>query len=130
MRERELGGAPAGEGRLAGDRLVQEAAERVDVARRSRLRSLDQLGSQVVQAAEDLAFVREPSRIRRPGEPEVGQCGDAVVGEQHVRRLDVPVENPRRVQRIEPAAELRREVGDLVDPERAAPAQPPARDST
>jgi hypothetical protein len=59
--------------------------------------------------------VGEPSRVERAREPEVGQRGDTVGVEQHVRRLDVTVQDPDRVQRVQSATELRGEVGRLGD---------------
>ena len=47
-------------------------------------------------------------RVDAAREPEVGEdC--AVVAEQHVRRLDVAVDDPGRVQRVERLRDLRRD---------------------
>ena len=74
MREAELRVVAARERRRAGDALVEQAAERVDVARRaSRRLALDQLRRQVVRGADELAVARELRRVGAAGEAEVGE---------------------------------------------------------
>ena len=124
MREPDLRRASPRERRLAGEALVQHAAERVDVALARCVPPLDQLGGEVVRRPEQLAFGGEPCRVRPPCEPKVGQRRGALVVEEHVRRLDVPVQDPARVKRIQPAPELRREVDRLVHRERPEQTQP------
>jgi hypothetical protein len=124
MREPDLGDPAAGEGRLAGETLVEDAAERVDVARTRCLLPLDQLGREVVRSAEELALGGEPRRIRAARQAEVGQRGDAVAVEEHVRRLDVAVQHVTPVERVEPAPKLRRELDRLLGREWAERPQP------
>jgi hypothetical protein len=124
VREPDLGRAASRERRLSCEALVQHAAERVDVALPGRLPALDQLGREVVRRAEQLALGGEPRRVRPAREPEVGQSCGALAVEQHVRRLDVPVQHPARVKSIEPAAELRREIDGLLHRQRPEQAQP------
>ena len=124
VREPDLRRAAAGEGRLAGETLVQHAAERVDVAPPTRLPTLDQLRREVVRRPEQLTLGGQPRRVRAAREPEVGQSRSPLAVEEHVRRLDVPVQHPARVKSIQPAAELRGEVDGLIYTERPEQAQP------
>ncbi len=124
VREPDLRRAAAGEGRLAGETLVQHAAERVDVARTTRLPTLDQFRREVVRRSEQLTLGGQPGRVRAPREPEIGQSRSPLAVEEHVRRLDVPVQHPARVKSIQPAAELRGEVDGLIYTERPEQAQP------
>ena len=122
MRVPDLRQAAAGEGRLAGEALEEDAAERVDVARLSRFEALDQLGREVVRGAEDLTLAGEAGRVGGAREAEVGQGGGTVVVEEHVRGLHVAMEHAPVVQLVEPPAELRRELDRFVDLQ-APPAQ-------
>jgi hypothetical protein len=124
MREPDLRRAAAGERGLADQALVEHAPERVEVALARSLSPLDQLGREVVRRPEKLSLGGEPRRVRPSREPEVGQRCGALAVEQHVRRLDVPVEDSARVKSIEPTAELRREVDGLVHRQRSEQPQP------
>ena len=117
VREAELGLTAPGERGLADEALVQHATECVDVARACRFLALDQLRREVLQRADELAVARQLRRVRAAREAEVGERGDAVVVEQHVRRLHVAMDDPAGVQRIETLPELRREVDRRVERE-------------
>ena len=124
VREPDLGYASPREGRLAGEALVEDAAEGIDVALPRRLLSFDQLRCEVVRRAEQLAVRGQARRVGAAREAEVGERCGALAVEQHVRRLDVAVQDAPDVERVEPAPELGRELGCLVDPERPQRLQP------
>jgi hypothetical protein len=115
--EADLGDTAARKGRVARERLVEDAAERIHVARAGRLLPLDQFGREVVRRPEELAVGGEASRIRASGKPEVGERCGALTVEEHVRGLDVAVQDAPGVEGVEPTPELGSEVGGLVDPE-------------
>src|SRR5205807_812342 len=113
----------AGERRLANDGLVQETAERVQDAWPCRFLPLDQLRSQVVRGAEQLAVAGQPGRVGGAREAEVRERRGSVSFEEHVRRLDVAMKDPVLVQGVETPAELRRQVDRIVEGERTVGAQ-------
>ena len=70
------------------------------------------------------ASVRPPSaRHRHPsagfGQPEVENLGVAAAGDEQIRRLDVAVDDPGGVRRLERIGDLDRECQQQVDVERA-----------
>jgi len=117
VRKAELGLTAPGERGLAHEALVEHAAKCVDIARACGFLTLDQLRSDVLQRADELTIARQLSRIRTAGQAEVGEGGDAVVVEQHVRRLHVAMDDRAGMQRIETLPELRREVDRRVERE-------------
>jgi hypothetical protein len=121
MCESDLGHTATREGRIADEALVEDAAQRIDVARRRRPATLDQLGREIVRRSEQLPVVREPGRVGGACEAEVRERSGAVRMEQHVRRLDVAMQDLVLVEDVEPPPELDRERGRLVE------AQPPLR---
>jgi hypothetical protein len=122
--EADLGKAAVAERRGAREALVEDAAEGVDVTPARRLASFDQLRCEVVRGAENLTVRRQARGVSRAREAEVGQRGRALAVEEHVRGLHVAVEDPLRVEGVEPFAELCRQV------ERFAHAQVPERPQT
>src|SRR5690606_17564591 len=62
------------------------------------------------------------------GDPEVGELGEALIGDEDVGGLDVPVQDADGVRRCEPARELRAEAGGLLDRDRAEFGEGPAGD--
>jgi hypothetical protein len=94
----------------AGERLVEHAAERVDVGAAVDAGALDLLGRDVVDRADPHARLRQPAlRAGVLGEAEVGEVGvigAVAVGDQDVGGLDVAVDEPARVRDVERAADL------------------------
>ena len=111
---------------LAGQREVQHAAERVHVGARVDAAAADLLGRDVVERPDPLArcasrrCASAPAwRARSPS----GRRGRPV--DEQVRRLDVAVDEPGRVDRVERRAGLR----DDVAPRAPARARPSRRTS-
>ena len=107
----ELGDvAVLGVGDLAGQHLVQDATQRVDVRATVDRVALDLLGGDVVGRPHPEAGPRQASgRARALGQPEVGQVRvglRGLVGDQDVRRLDVAVHQSARVRGVERAGDL------------------------
>ena len=93
------------EGRGAGQSLEEHAAERVDVGAPVAAIALDSLGGEVVDRADDRTGVGQPGRRGgMPGDAEVGQIGVLALlrrVDQHVRRLDVAVDQFSAMRRRE-----------------------------
>ncbi len=90
----------ARERRPAGEHLVEDGPQRVDIGRRSDPRrvALGLLGRHVVGRSEDGARLRPRAVAVALRQPEVADLGRAEVGrEQDVRRLEVAVDDPRLV---------------------------------
>ena len=119
MSEPDLRRSTAGERRLADEAFVDDAAERVDVARPACLVAFDQLGGEVMRRPEDLPLGRKPGRVRGAREPEVGERRGSGAVEEHVRGLHVTVQDAARVERVESPSELNRQSARCFDPERA-----------
>ena len=119
--EADLGRRAAGEGGLADEALVDDAAEGVDVAWRAELAAFDQLGREVVRRPENLAVRGQPGRLGAACKAEVREHSGARAVEQHVRGLHVAVQHSALVQRIEASSDLSREPGRgfRVEPSRA-----------
>ena len=82
-------------------RVVEDAAQRVDVGADGRLVALHLLGRQVVGRPDHLAGLRQPRLRLGLGQAEVGQVDVLVRVEQDVARLDVAVDQPARVGGVE-----------------------------
>ena len=102
----------AGERRAPDDHLVEDAAQRIDVGTRIDRASFDLLGRHVLGRADDLARTRDLGlrRARRVlRETEVDDLrrltGLRIVGEDDVRGLEIAVDDPPGVRRIEPPAQ-------------------------
>ena len=82
-------------------RFVQEHADRPEIGAHRGGVALGALGCQVAGCAEHDVHRRRLVVVRRRvygfGNSEVGDLGGAVVGQEHVCRLDVPVEHPSGV---------------------------------
>ena len=88
--------APSPEnGRCAGERLVQDDAQRVDVRRLGRGLAARLLGAEVVDGAHRHARQRQLRLVERAGDAEVGDLHAPVAADQHVRGLDVAVDDAR-----------------------------------
>ena len=104
----------AGEGNLAGEQLVEHAAERVDVGLLVDRLAAGLLRRDVVARPHDRARDRHPVDVDRMGDAEVGHLRSAVGVEQHVLRLDVAVDEPLIVREREPARDLQRKLDRLA----------------
>ena len=109
---RELREPLALEGAAPRDELVDQQAERVDVAAGGDLAPLQLLGRHV--GGRPGAHVVAGERFREAGQAEVGEPDLALAVEHHVRGLEVPVENALLVRRGEPRRHLPRDVERLV----------------
>ena len=106
MRVEDRGLVLAGERQRAGDGLVEQTSERVDVRARRRGAALDQLGCDVGKRAEHLTGRGDARGILDPtADAEVGEVG-AITLDEHVRRLHVTVDEPVRVRTVERAGNL------------------------
>ena len=95
-------GGVGGEGDLAGDGLDQHEAERVHVGPPVDHLALGLLRRRVPGRAEHGALGLGPGRLgQRPGEAEVGDAQAAVVAEEQVGRLHVPVDEAAPVGVVE-----------------------------
>ena len=102
-------------GQRAGERLEEEAAERVDVGTSVHLVAADLLGRDVVDGAHQLAVGRAAvgGALGEPEVREVRVLAAALLVEQDVGRLHVAVDEPLRVRRVERVRDLR---GDREGP--------------
>ena len=94
----------------AGERLPEQDADGPHVRLRARRLSLEALGRDVRERAGHVAGGRERVGLVEERQAEVEEAhGDAVlvVGQQHVRRLDVAVDDPELVRVREPFENLR-----------------------
>ena len=87
-----LEGLLARERLLAGEHLVEHNAERVDVTAGIRHTTRDEFGGEVCDRAEQ-CIAGCGIRVGRPGQPEVADLNSAVIGKQHIFRLQVAVDN-------------------------------------
>src|SRR5581483_1116499 len=126
---RELEAVAPREGRLAGERFVEDRAEREDVGRRpDGARVLHLLVGHVAERPAHRAGPRELDAPRRAGrvvpevlrDPEVGDERLAVAREEDVLGLHVAVDDSERVRVPERPRERAAEAHDLVHGERAA----------
>ena len=126
----DVGGRAAGQAirQPAGEQLVEQDAERVDVRRRGHRLAADLLRARVFRRHQ--LQPRRGRRERLPAELRVQQLGDAEVEElgravghhQHVGRLDVAVDDQVLVRVLDGGADLPKEPqpGRSVEPVRVA----------
>ena len=99
-------------GRRGGKRLVGDATERVDVRPGVERLSLDLLRRRVVGGADEQARLREARCSGVLRDTEVGQVGvvgaldPGAGGDEDVRRLHVPMDEPLVVRRLERGRDL------------------------
>ena len=100
----------------AGQQLVQDRAQGVDVGERPDLLglALGLLGGHVAGRAQDRVGRRQAASVQRLGQAEVGDLGRAVGGQQDVARLQVAMDDSMPVR-----------LGDAARPA-SRPARPPA----
>ena len=112
------------EGRLAGEALVEDAAEREDVRARVDVRSAVRLLRRHVRGRADHGAARRgPLRVGERGQAEVDDLGlpQRAAGEEDVARLEIAVHDPSRVRRAERPPEVLAERRGLARRERRAP---------
>jgi hypothetical protein len=102
-----------------GEDFVEHEAERVDVAARRQLPSLELLRRHVFGRAFERRAAAE--LFQQPGEPEVRDADVPVLVNHHVRGLEVAVDDARLVRRREPRAQLPRNLDRLVRRQAAEP---------
>ena len=125
VREHRRRDRPARVGHLAGQRVVEDAAERVDVGARVDLLAGELLGRHEVDGADPLARRGQP-RVGADDlrEPEVGEVG-VLAAEQDVGRLDVAVHEPDGVRGVQRRADLVADRRDAVGREPPVARQQP-----
>src|SRR5438552_6172161 len=113
----ELGVAATIESRLASEKLVREETKAVDVGPRRDRAALHALRRDVSRGAQELLFRRVACGA---SDPEVRELRDPRWIEDHVRRLEIAVDDASGMGGIERGGHLRHEAGDLVRREWAA----------
>ena len=104
---------------LAREQLVEHDAEGVDVGSLVDLLALRLLGGDVVARPEDGARLRHALNVDGTRDAEVRDLGLALLGEEHVLRLDVSVHEPALVREVQRAGDLQPVAERLVDRQRA-----------
>ncbi len=97
--ERRKGCSPF-EWRTAGNHLIEDGPQRIDVCGRSDLvrESANLFGCHVAGRAQDLAGARQGVlALEQLRQSEVRDLGDALFGEQDVRRFQVPMDDPAQM---------------------------------
>src|SRR6266540_2134810 len=112
--EGDLGRIATGEGRTTRDAFVQQAAERVDVARFSSVTTLDQLGREVMRRPQNLTVRGQPRGVRRDRQAKVRERCDPGEVKKHVRGFHVAMNDVTSMQRIEAASELGGQLDSFV----------------
>ena len=98
---RMANGVSATKGRRAGQRLVEDDAQRVEVAARVRPLGLDRLRGHVFGAAQEGAGDGEPVEAPRPRDAVVHDLDRPVRQDHHVRGLQVPVHDTLEVRVVQ-----------------------------
>ena len=98
-RHADLREALAREGQGAGHHVVEERAQAEDVRARVQLLPAHLLGRHVQHRADQHAVLGDAGLVPRAGDAEVEQLEEAVVLEQHVARLQVPVDQSWTIAR-------------------------------
>ena len=112
--------AVAVEGHPPGQHLVEHDADRVAVARRGDLVAAGLLGREVLRRADHRAGLGHVGLGARAGDAEVGDLEVAVLGHEHVLRLDVAVDDVAAVGGAEGGEDLLGGVDRLQRRERRA----------
>ena len=84
--------------------------------------ALDLLGSHVVRRAQELPLHGQIGSVQ-PGDAEIGDLDLAVLSDEDVRRLDIPVNDSPGVGIVEPLGDLRQDVDRTVVAEGLRPLQ-------
>ncbi len=119
MLHRDLDRRLAIEGRLAGQQLVEDDAERVEIRARVDLASPGLLGREVLGRADDRARL---GHLARPGarDPEVRHLHAPLAVDEDVVRLDVPMHDAVPVREAQRREDLARVLDRDVDRRGAA----------
>ena len=104
---------------VPGQHLVEHDADRPDIGARVRGLPAHLLRRHVGRRAEGRVLRRQLQRIDERRQAEV-EDAHAVLGQDHVARLDVAVDDALRVRLGEPVGDLRRDLERLVDRHRPA----------
>src|SRR5439155_3883078 len=101
----------------AAKHLVQNQAERED------LRALVRSNPSIALLRRHIGLGTEALRSRRiawaPTQPEVQQLRTAIIGDDDVGRLEIPMQNPRCMCRAQGVSDLKRKTYSLWDRESA-----------
>ena len=108
----------------AGEHPEEDHAERVHVARRAGGLARGLLGRDVRRGPHHRSRLGERSGAAHARDPEVGDLGPAVVVEEHVRRLQVAMDEPAVVRVREPGRDAARDLLGLGVGQRRALAEP------
>ena len=119
MLHRDLDRRLAVERRLAGQELVEDDSERVEVGARIDLASLGLLGREVLRRPDDRARLGHLARAGA-GDPEVRHLHAALAVDEDVVRLDVAVHDPVPVREAQRREDLARVLDRDVDRRGAA----------
>jgi hypothetical protein len=110
------------EGRLPGQALVENAAQRVDVRALVEGVARDLLGGDVLERADDLSRDRDPGKraraLRQAEVAEVAVLAPGGLGDEHVRGLDVAVDEALLVRGVERLGDLGEELDRALRLER------------
>src|SRR5215208_4916061 len=94
------------EWKLAGKHLVEDDAQRVEIALGLRLRAVGLLGRDVVGSAHDGALHRQRGERCCPRDPKVRNLHLPRLGEQDIRRLHIAVDYSASVSRLQSLGDL------------------------
>lgn len=117
------------EGRFAGQQLVQDRAQPVDVgghadAVRPRV---ELFGRHVAGRAGDLVRIDGAPALHVPGQAEVGDLRLPVLADQHVARLQVQVQHAQAVRVVQCLGDGTHQARGLARRHRAVDCQPPGQ---
>ena len=112
--------ALAAEGWMSLERRVQRRAEGEHVGREVRSAAAGNFGREVGRRTGDHSASGHRNVTECAGDAEVGQLRGAVLGQQHVARLDIAVNDPRAVRRAQRCGNLASDRRDLLDAQRGA----------
>ena len=101
-----------------GEAFERDAAERVDVARRRRLPTADELRRQVVERPEHLPWAGQHRVGDTLRETEIGQRRRAVLAKQDVRRLDISVDDAAPMKGVQACRHLGHHPQHLLETQR------------
>lgn len=96
----------AGERGVTGQRLVQHAGQRVGVDRRGHRLAREPFGRHVIHGADTRSFCGQPTVALALGDTEVDEVGEIGRGDNDVLRLDVAVDQPGGMGRVQSRRDL------------------------